>query len=68
MEKKKYTWIELLRFLIDFIMGRERKSEKERKYRFKDVSKSISKEYKKIDEKKGSNKNKDIEKRLNNLF
>jgi len=68
MQENKYTFWELIKYILDFFFHRKKLKEGKQKERFKKVSEGLKDDYKVIDEKKESKKKKGVEKRLKNLF
>lgn len=68
MQENKYTFRELIKYLLSFFFHRKKLKEERQKEHFKKVSEDLKDDYKGIDEKRESKKKKDVEKRLKNLF
>ena len=72
---KSQSWWDLLRYIINFFLGKkrqdketEKKKEDAQKEHFKRVDESLRQNYKELDKKKEEEKRKDVKDRLNNMF
>jgi hypothetical protein len=64
----KYTWLELIRYILGFISNRNKAKDSNRIAKDKKVNDHLGQEYDKIDKKKAKQKKKNVKKRLDNMF
>jgi len=60
MADNKHTFLELIRYLFNFIFRRKKLEKERRKKQFKKVSEGLKEDYEEIDKKKESKKNENV--------
>jgi len=68
MSKKSKSWIDLLKYIINFFRFKKKEDQLEKQKELKKINEKNQNKYDKIDEAKEKKKNKDVKKRLDNLF
>lgn len=68
MSERSYSFLELIKYLIDFFFARRKNQAEKRKENVDKVKSEIEEEYQDIDKKKEKGKKKNLEKRLHNMF
>lgn len=68
MSKKSKSWLDLIKYIISFILGRRKKSESQIKEEQQKVNAELKEKYDKVDKEKEKKKKQDVKKRLDNMF
>ena len=69
MKEQKYSWIELIRYVLNFLFSRKKKQTQRQRKKFRKVVKELDEEYSAIDEAQEKRRErKGLTDRLNNMF
>lgn len=68
MSKKSQSWLDFIRYIISFFLGRKKQAEAERKEEQKQVNAEIEERFDEVDREKEKKKKQDVKKRLDNMF
>lgn len=62
------SWLDILKLIISFILGRKKLKQKKEAEAFKKTSEKLEKKYNRVDAKKNKEREKDLDNRLDNMF